>query len=61
MNGKITDYKVVSEHDSDSLAAKVCDLLKQGYEPIGGVQIVAPVLNGGEVAPLFAQAMVRKG
>lgn len=60
MNGKIIDYTVVSEHDSHVLVASVRDLIKQGYEPIGGIQVVAPVINGGEVAPLFAQALVRK-
>lgn len=60
MDGKVTDYAVVSEHDSGALETKVCDLIKKGYEPIGGVQVVAPVLDG-VVAPLFAQAMVRKG
>lgn len=60
MNGKITDYTVISEHDRGALVTAVCDLIKKGYEPVGGVQVVAPVLNGNEVAPLFAQAMVRK-
>jgi hypothetical protein len=60
MAENVIDYTVVSEHESGALVAKVCDLLKEGYEPLGGVQVVAPVLNGDEVAPLFAQAMIRK-
>lgn len=60
MNGKTTDYTVVSEHDCGSLVARVCDLLKKGFEPLGGIQVVAPVLNGDQVTPLFAQAMIKK-
>ena len=60
MNGKPTDYTVVSEHNCDVLIAKVRDLIKEGFEPLGGIQVVAPVLNGGEVAPAYAQALVKK-
>jgi hypothetical protein len=60
MNGRIIDYTVVSEHDRFALIANVCDQIKKGFEPFGGVQVVAPVLNGDEVAPLFAQAMVKR-
>ena len=60
MNGKTTDYTVASEHDCGALISKVNDLIKEGFEPLGGIQMVAPVLNGDEVAPLYAQAMVKK-
>jgi hypothetical protein len=60
MNAKISDYTIVSEHSADALIQKVAALLKQGYEPLDGVQVVAPVLHGEEVATLYLQTMVRR-
>ena len=56
----MADYTVVFEHDIADLIQKVRDLLGQGYEPLDGVQVVAPVLNGDDVAPLFVQTLTRK-
>jgi hypothetical protein len=60
MNSKIIDYTVVSNHDHHGLISQVCKLLKEGYEPLDGVQVVAPVLHGDEVAPVYLQTMIRR-
>jgi len=60
MNSKISDYTVVSEHTTDALIQKVAALLKQGFEPLDGVRVVAPVLHGEEVATLYLQTMIRR-
>jgi hypothetical protein len=59
MKGKITDYTIVSEHDHLTLIDKVREQIKSGFEPLGGIQVVAPVLDGA-VAPLYAQAMIKR-
>jgi hypothetical protein len=61
MSAKISDYTIVSEHTTGALSQKVSELLKQGYEPLDGVQVVAPVPNGDEIAPLYLQTMIRRG
>ena len=60
MNSKIIDYTIVSEHDYHHLISEVCKLLKEGYEPLDGVQVAAPVLHGDEVAPVYLQTMIRR-
>ncbi len=59
MSSKIIDYTVVSAHDQYVLISEVCKLLKEGYEPLDGVQIATPVL-GEEVTPIYLQTMIRK-
>lgn len=60
MEPKISDYTVVSEHNLQALIEGVRELLRSGYEPLGSIQMVAPVLNGDDVAPLYAQAMIKR-
>ena len=60
MSARVVDYAVVSEHDQHGLVSAVNELIKAGFEPIGGIAVVAPVLNGDTVAPLFVQALVKK-
>ena len=50
-------YVLVTEHDPNALQSEVNRLAAEGYTPLGGVAVVAPVLNADEVAPLYAQAV----
>jgi hypothetical protein len=58
MAGKVTDYVVASSQDIDSVQRQVRELIAKGYEPLGGLQIAAPVLQDDQVAPLFCQTLV---
>jgi hypothetical protein len=60
MNTMTSDYTVVSEHDLQNLIEVVRKKLKEGYEPLDGVQVVAPALNGEQVAPLFLQTLIKR-
>jgi hypothetical protein len=57
---KVIDYTVVSEHDLSTVIQKVLELLKQGFEPLDGIKLGTPVLNGDEVAPVYLQTMIRR-
>jgi hypothetical protein len=57
MNSKVVGYQVVAEHDIGALNNSVEDLLKLGWQPLGGVAVVAPLVNDSP-APLYAQSMV---
>lgn len=56
---KISDYALVTEPDPGSLSVVVQKLLREGYEPLGGICVVAPVVNESP-APLYAQAMIKR-
>ncbi len=60
MSAKAADYTIVSEHDLYVLISKVCELLKQGYEPLGGVQVVPPVSRDLEATSVYLQTMILK-
>jgi hypothetical protein len=56
----VVDYCVISEHDDAALVKRVQQLLTEGWTPQGDLSVVAPVLDG-VVAPLYSQAMVKRG
>ncbi len=60
MTQSISDYTVESEHSNAQLETKVRARLKEGWEPLGGVQVVAPGLNGAENALLYVQSLVKR-
>ena len=49
---KVKDYDIAKAKDSETLAREVFDLLKEGWEPIGGVALD----NQG----YLCQAMIKK-
>ena len=53
---EVNEYRIVSGSDANALAAEVTRLVREGWQPIGGLQVVCPVLPGGAV-PAFYQAM----
>lgn len=53
---EVNEYRIVSSNDAKALAAEVCRLVREGWQPIGGLQVVCPVLQSGP-APGFYQAM----
>ena len=55
------DYCVVTENEPEQLEKKVRVLLKDGWAPHGSLSVVAPVIGGEEVAPMYCQAMVKSG
>lgn len=54
----ITDYQVVYGHDIWVFQAKVKDLLNDGWQPFGELQMSMPV-NDDKITPCFAQVMVK--
>ena len=56
---KIVDYYVVNEHDLSGLILLVNCKIGEGWQPFGSLQVVAPVLNKDDVAPMYSQAMVK--
>ena len=54
----IYDYEIISEHDLVELKTKVNDMLNQGWQPYGDLQISTPVINY-VVAPLYTQVLVK--
>jgi len=57
---RVVDYCVVAESQTETLEKKVRELLKDGWVPHGSLSVVAPVMGGDVVAPLYSQAMVRR-
>ena len=60
MADKIVDYTVVESHDLGSLVTEVRGLLAKGFEPLGGIQVVAPVVEHAQVEPLYVQSMTKR-
>ena len=57
MSERVVDYAVVSESDQKRLVSAVNELIKAGYEPLGGIAVVAP----GDVVYLqYIQSLVKK-
>ena len=56
----IKAYKVVSSHDPGELEEAVNKLIAKGWQPLGSVQVVCPLVNQSP-APAFYQAMVSGG
>ena len=52
------EYRVVSDNQLDKMVSDVNRLISEGWEPLGGLHVVAPVINDGP-APLYSQAMVK--
>jgi hypothetical protein len=50
----IVEYKVVSDNQLEKMVSEVNSLISEGWEPLGGLQVVAP-----GPAPLYSQAMVK--
>jgi hypothetical protein len=59
-NAKIIDYTVVHDDDRYLLIKKVRELIKDGYEPLDGIQVVAPNLRGHEFAPVYMQTLIKR-
>ena len=55
---EVNEYRIVSANDAAIITAEVCRLVQDGWQPIGGLQVVCPVLDGVP-APGFYQAMAR--
>jgi len=49
---KVKDYDIVTAKDPETLARRVYELLKEGWEPVGGVSLD----NQG----FLCQAMIKK-
>jgi hypothetical protein len=53
----VIDYTVLCQSDPGNLGNQVAKLLREGWQPYGPPQVVAPLVNE-EPAPGFYQAMV---
>jgi hypothetical protein len=53
---EVNEYRIVSANDVTAMAAEVTRLAKEGWQPIGGLQVICPVLATGP-SPVFFQAM----
>lgn len=53
---EVNEYRIVSANDATALATEVTRLLREGWQPFGGLQVVCPVQQSG-AAPAFYQAM----
>ena len=58
METTIVEYQVVSKHDRYKFADAVNELISDGWQPFGNIQVSGPV-HDGDVAPLYTQAMVK--
>jgi hypothetical protein len=54
----IVEYMVASEHQLENMISVVNRLISEGWQPLGGLQVVVPVIEQGP-APLYSQAMVK--
>lgn len=62
MSQAVTDYTVVSEPSLFKLEESVRKMLKDGWEPQGGVTVVPGEFAGTETVPaLLSQPMVHRG
>lgn len=57
---QVTDYTLALATDPSSLTTRVLILIREGWEPQGGVSLMAVHDEDGEQAQ-WAQAMVRRG
>ena len=55
-NGLINEYKIVEEHNEFSLEIKINKMIKDGWKPQGGLQIV----RDSYYIEKFYQAMVKE-
>ena len=53
----VTDYRILYEDFIYDMELKVCDYLKRGYEPQGGICVVYPHSSKTR----FYQVMVKRG
>ena len=54
---KIIDYKIVTSWSDESLSEKVCDILKEGWQPYGNIVEIRK--NCREDETILRQAMVK--
>ncbi len=57
--GKIIEYIAVDSSSALELTKQVNKLIKEGYEPLGGISAVAPN-NHGDPGDTFCQALVKR-
>ena len=52
------EYTVIQENNCEDLIRKVTELIKQGWQPLGGIAVstLAPVLG----KHIFCQAMIKE-
>lgn len=55
---EVNEYYIVSTSDAAKMSAEVSRLVREGWQPLGGLQVICPVLPSGP-APAFYQAMAR--
>jgi hypothetical protein len=59
---KMNDYEVVTARNVRDLQDRVCELIRTGRKPLGGVAMLHEEEAGdGKLHMVFAQAMVRDG
>jgi hypothetical protein len=52
-------YRVLTFHSESELETAAAELLQRGFEPVGGISVVAPLIDE-RPAPLYSQAFWRK-
>ena len=52
------EYTVVEDHNREELIQKVAELIRRGWQPLGGIAVstVAPILGNY----IFCQAMIKE-
>lgn len=56
---KITDYKIISDNAVNDLEKQVQELIKNGWQPIGGVDTFVFTDNSGQQHTITNQAMIK--
>lgn len=51
-------YKILTAYEGSCLENDVLELINDGWTPLGGVAVAAPVIDGVP-APIFLQAMIK--
>jgi Domain of unknown function (DUF1737) len=54
-----TNDKVLSDSELGKVVHRVKELLKAGWEPLGSIQMSAPVVHDG-ISPRFAQTIIKR-
>lgn len=56
----IIDYCILENDDRSEMRDMVIELIREGWEPLGGVNVVCIENVNGEIDTWFAQAMILK-
>ena len=56
---EIKEYKIAASHSPDELANIVNKMISEGWQPLGGVAILAFALSGNKQQTISNQAMVK--